>query len=61
MDFRALHGEKITPESFLVRDTWQKIDRNHGHRIGLAKFPKRMNSISSTIYETTLTIPAIVG
>lgn len=46
MDFRELHGEKITPDSFLVRDTWQKIDRNHGHRIGLAKFPKRMNSIS---------------
>jgi integrase len=46
MDFRELHGEKITPDSFLVRDTWQKIDRNHGHRIGLAKFPKRMNGIS---------------
>ena len=46
MDFRELHGEKITPESFLIRDTWQKIDRDHGHRIGLAKFPKKMNSVS---------------
>jgi len=53
MDFRELHGEKITPESFLIRDTWQKIDRNHGYRIGLARFPKKMNSVSirNMIYE----------
>ena len=53
MDFRKLHGEEITGESWLMRDTWQKIDRNHGHRIGLAKFPKRMNSTSirNMIYE----------
>jgi integrase len=53
MEFRQLHGEKISPESFLIRDTWQKIDRNHGHRIGLAKFPKKMNSVSirNMIYE----------
>ena len=53
MDFRHLHGEEITGESWLMRDTWQKIDRNHGHRIGLAKFPKRMNSTSirNMIYE----------
>ncbi len=53
MDFRNLHGEEITGESWLMRDTWQKIDRNHGHRIGLAKFPKRMNSTSirNMIYE----------
>jgi integrase len=52
-DFRQLHGEKITPESFLIRDTWQKIDRHHGHRIGLAEFPKKMNSVSirNMIYE----------
>jgi hypothetical protein len=46
MEFRKLHGEKITPGSYLIRDTWQKIDRSHGHRIGLAKFPKKMNSVS---------------
>jgi integrase len=46
MDFRSLHGENITGESWLMRDTWQKIDRNHGNRIGLAKYPKKMNSIS---------------
>ncbi len=53
MEFRKLHGEEITGESWLMRDTWQKIDRNHGHRIGLAKYPKRMNSTSirNMIYE----------
>ena len=46
MDFRKLHGEQITGESWLMRDTWQKIDRKHGHRIGLAKFPKKLKAIS---------------
>ena len=35
MDFRMMHGEDVTGESFLMRDTWQKIDCNHGHTIGL--------------------------
>jgi hypothetical protein len=46
MDFRELHGEQITGESWLMRDTWQKIDRKHGHRIGLAKYPKKLKAIS---------------
>ena len=46
IDFRRLHGEEITGESWLMRDTWQKIDRNGGSGIGLAKFPKKMNSLS---------------
>jgi hypothetical protein len=25
-DFRALHGEKITGESWLIRDTWQRLN-----------------------------------
>jgi integrase len=44
MDYRTLHGEKVTTESWLMRDTWQKIDRLHGHRIGLAKFPRKFDS-----------------
>ena len=44
MEFREMHGEKITGESFLVRDTWQQIDRKHSHRIGLAQYPKKMTS-----------------
>ena len=53
MNFRTLHGEKITGDSWLVRDTWQKIDKRHGHRIGLAKFPKKLDSegIRRMIYD----------
>ena len=53
IDFRELHGEKITGESWLIRDTWQKIDKKHGHRIGLAKFPRKMDSegIRRMIYD----------
>ena len=48
IEFRKLHGEEITGESWLIRDTWQKIDRNqeHGHRLGLAKYPRKISSIS---------------
>jgi Phage integrase family len=46
MDFRQLHGEKITGESWLMRDTWLKIDRKHSHNIGLAKYPKKMDGIA---------------
>jgi integrase len=53
MDFRQLHGEEITGESWLMRDTWQKIDRQHGHRIGLAKYPRKISSVAirNMIYE----------
>lgn len=53
MDFRNLHGENVTSESWLMRDTWQKVDKNHGHRIGLAKYPQKFNatSIRNMIHE----------
>lgn len=40
MEFRKLHGEAITEESWLVRNNWEKLDRAHSHRIGMAKVPK---------------------
>jgi len=46
MDFRSLHGEEITEESWLMRDTWQKIDRRGNSGIGLAKYTKKMGSLS---------------
>jgi hypothetical protein len=49
MDFRELPCEQITGESWLMRNTWQKIDRKHGHRIGLAKYPKKLMAISIQI------------
>jgi hypothetical protein len=45
MDFRQMHGENVTGESWLMRDTWEKIDRDHSHRIGLAKFPKEFGRV----------------
>jgi hypothetical protein len=53
MDFRELHGEEINGESWLMRDIWQKTDKAHGHRIGLAKFPKKLtgSAIKNIIYE----------
>ena len=53
MEFRQLHGEIITGESWLMRDIWQKTDKAHGHRIGLAKYPKKLTSsaIKNMIYE----------
>lgn len=44
MDFRRLHGEDVTGESWLMRDTWEKLDRDHSHRIGLARFPRKFGS-----------------
>ncbi len=53
MHFRELHGEKITGESWLLRDQWQKLDKNHGHRIGLAGTPKKFDAegIRRLIYD----------
>ena len=53
VDFRELHGEKITGDSWLIRDIWQKFDKRHGHRIGLATHPKKLDSegIRKLIYD----------
>ncbi len=44
MDFRASFGEEITGESWIVRNTWQKVKPRYSHRIGLAKYPKQFKS-----------------
>jgi hypothetical protein len=44
MDFRASFGEEITGESWILRDTWQKVRPRYSHRIGLAKYPKQFKS-----------------
>jgi integrase len=54
IDFRELHGEKITGESWLVRDIWQRVDRSRGpHKLGFAQYPKKIGSISirNMLYE----------
>ncbi len=53
MDFRLKHGERIDGESWLIRDQWQKISKAHGHRIGQAGKPKRLDAegIRRLIYD----------
>lgn len=53
LDFRQLHKEAISGESWIIRDTWQKIDKRHGHRIGQAHYPKKLDSegIRRMIYD----------
>jgi hypothetical protein len=44
MDFRTSYGEKITGDSWLMRDLWQTTNQNYGARWGLATNPKRLQS-----------------
>jgi hypothetical protein len=44
MAFRASYGEKITEDSWLMRDLWQTTNMNYGARWGLATNPQRLKS-----------------
>jgi hypothetical protein len=44
MDFRASYGEKISGESWLMRDLWQTSNMKYGAKFGLATSPKRLKS-----------------
>jgi hypothetical protein len=46
MDFRASYGEKVIPDSWIMRDLWQTTNMNYGARWGLATNPKRLQSIA---------------
>lgn len=43
MDFRESYGEKITGESWLMRDIWRTMSMPYGAKWGLAKFPKKLS------------------
>jgi len=44
MDFRASYGEKITGNSWVMRDLWQTTNQNYGARWGLATNPRKLKS-----------------
>lgn len=44
MDFRASYGEKITGESWLMRNMWRIVSMNYGAKLGLAKEPIQLKS-----------------
>ena len=42
MDFSAGYGEKITGESWVMRDIWQTTNIDYGAKLGLATCPKKL-------------------
>jgi integrase len=44
IDFRASYGERITGESWVMRDIWQTTNITYGANLGLATFPKKLKS-----------------
>lgn len=44
MDFRESFGEKITGESWIMRDIWQTTNVSYGAKWGLATSPKKLQS-----------------
>ncbi len=45
MDFRKEQGEKVTGESWLMRDLWQTTEMNYGAKFGMTTFPKQLKSL----------------
>ena len=44
MNYRAEHGEKISNDSWLMRDMWQTTDIKYGAMFGVATYPKMLKS-----------------
>lgn len=44
MDFRASYGEKITGESFIMRNMWRTVSMKYGAKVGLAREPIPLKS-----------------
>jgi hypothetical protein len=44
MEFRSSYGEKLSGESWVMRDLWQTTNITYGANLGLATFPKKLKS-----------------
>jgi|SRR6476620_11008141 len=44
MDYRASYGEKITPDSWVMRDMWKTTNITYGAKLGYAKTPVKLKS-----------------
>ncbi len=44
MDYRKKYGEKISGESWVMRDIWQTSERSYGATFGVAENPRKLNS-----------------
>jgi hypothetical protein len=67
MDFRASYGERITGDSWVMRDLWQTTNMNYGARWGLATSPKKLKSsgikrlLERAVWEQGIRKPLIEG
>ena len=60
LDFRSSFGEGINGESWILRNTWQKVKPRYSHRIGLAAYTKQFKSTGiKTLVGTALQIQGI--
>jgi integrase len=44
MDYRSSYGEKITNDSWVMRDLWRTTNMTYGAKLGYAKSPKKFKS-----------------
>ena len=44
MDFRTSYGEKITEDSWVMRDLWKTTNITYGAKLGYARIPKKLKS-----------------
>jgi hypothetical protein len=44
MDFRASYGERITGDSWVMRDLWRTTNMTYGAKLGYAKTPVKLKS-----------------
>jgi hypothetical protein len=67
MDFRMDYGERITEESWVMRDLWQTTNIKYGAKLGLATCPKKLKSsgikrlLERAIWEQGLRQPLAKG
>ena len=67
MNFRTSYGEKISGESWLMRDIWQTTNIKHGAKLGLATYPKKLKSsgierlIERALWEQGIRHPLSLG
>jgi integrase len=67
MDFRASYGEKITGESWVMRDLWQTSNVKYDNKRGLATNPKRLEMdgiekiLNRALWEQNLRQPLAEG
>jgi hypothetical protein len=67
IDFRSSYGEKITGNSWLMRDLWQTTNIDYGAKWGLATCPKKLQSsgikriLERALWEQGIRQPLIEG